>query len=193
MSIKLPGWCLALAALAGCATHPAATRDPATPISTSTVPYKVAVLDTVKIKYPGGREDIFTVEQDGTVATPNGAVAVADTPVEAARQKVRSAFPGAVAIEVEEFRPNRVTVLGEVFHQIHTDLGDGPMRVMDAIAAANGFTPLANKRRVRLVRENAGRVEVYELDLREMMRGAGLAQNFLLRPGDIITVPRNFL
>jgi polysaccharide export outer membrane protein len=157
------------------------------------VPYKVAVLDTVQIKYPGGREDILTVEQDGTVATPNGAVAVADTPVETARQKVRSAFPGAVAIEVEEFRPNRVTVLGEVFHQIHTDIGDGPMRVMDAIAAANGFTPLANKRRVRLVRENAGRVEVYELDLREMMRGAGLAQNFLLRPGDIITVPRNFL
>jgi polysaccharide export outer membrane protein len=86
-----------------------------------------------------------------------------------------------------------VTVLGEVFHQIHTDLSDGPMRVMDAIAAANGFTPLANKRRVRLVRQNAGTVTVYELDLRAMMNGKNLNQNLLLQPGDVITVPRNFL
>ena len=86
-----------------------------------------------------------------------------------------------------------MTVLGEVFHQIHTDLTDGPMRVMDAIAAANGFTPLANKRRVRLVRQNAGTVQVYELDLRDLMKGYRLDQNLLLEPGDVITVPRNFL
>jgi polysaccharide export outer membrane protein len=67
------------------------------------------------------------------------------------------------------------------------------MRVMDAIAAANGFTPLANKRRVRLVRQNAGTVEVFELDLRDLMRGKNLDQNLLLEPGDVITVPRNFL
>ena len=84
-------------------------------------------------------------------------------------------------------------MLGEVFHQLNSELADGPMRVMDAIAAANGFTPLANQRRVKLVRQNAGRVEVYELDLRQMMRGEGMKQNLLLRPGDVITVPRNFL
>jgi hypothetical protein len=43
------------------------------------------------------------------------------------------------------------------------------------------------------VRQNAGRVEVYELDLRQMMKGEGMKQNLLLRPGDVITVPRNFL
>jgi polysaccharide export outer membrane protein len=195
VTAKLPGWrpLLALATLAGCATHPVAPRDPAAPISTSSVPYHVAVLDTVTVKYSNGRKEVLTVEQDGSIATPDGSLALEGAPVEDARSKVRRAFPGATAVEVEEFRPNRVTVLGEVFHQIHTDLGDGPMRVMDAIAAANGFTPLANKRRVRLVRENAGRVEVYELDLREMMRGTDLAQNFLLQPGDVITVPRNFL
>ena len=67
------------------------------------------------------------------------------------------------------------------------------MRVMDAIASANGFTPLANRRRVRLVRQNAGKVEVYEFDLREMMRGRSMDGNILLQPGDVITVPRNFL
>jgi protein involved in polysaccharide export with SLBB domain len=86
-----------------------------------------------------------------------------------------------------------VSVLGEVFHQIYTDIGDGPMRVLDAIAAANGFTPLANTRRVKLVRENAGRIEIYELDLRDTMRGKLTNQNLLVKPGDVITVPRNFL
>ena len=67
------------------------------------------------------------------------------------------------------------------------------MRVMDAIAAANGFTPLANRRRVRLLRQNAGTCEVYELDMRGLMRGESPEQNLLLEPGDVITVPRNFL
>jgi protein involved in polysaccharide export with SLBB domain len=44
-----------------------------------------------------------------------------------------------------------------------------------------------------LVRQNAGKVEVYELDLRRMMDGEAMNQNILLRPGDVITVPRNFL
>jgi protein involved in polysaccharide export with SLBB domain len=86
-----------------------------------------------------------------------------------------------------------VTVLGEVYHQIYTDMNSGPMRVMDAIAAANGFTAIANQRRVKLLRENAGQVEIYELDLRQVMRGENPASNLLLKPGDVITVPRNFL
>ena len=106
---------------------------------------------------------------------------------------MRSAISGAAEVKTHEFRTNKITVLGEVFHQIHTDLGEGPMRVMDAIASANGFTPLADKRHVRLLRENAGRTEVYEFDLREMLLGRDLTQNFLLQPGDVITIPRNFL
>ena len=113
--------------------------------------------------------------------------------VEDFKTLLQHSYPGAKEIRITEFRTNQVTVLGEVFHQIHTDLTDGPMRVMDAIAAANGFTPLANKRRVRLVRQNAGTVQVYELDLRDLMKGYRLDQNLLLEPGDVITVPRNFL
>jgi polysaccharide export outer membrane protein len=67
------------------------------------------------------------------------------------------------------------------------------MRLMDAIAAANGFTPLADKQHVRLVRENAGTVETYEIDFRQLLRGENMRQNILVKPGDVITVPRHFL
>jgi polysaccharide export outer membrane protein len=176
---------------AGCATK--SVRVPGQPISTSQTPYTVSALDQIRITLPGGSETSLTVPHEGPLETPAGPVYVRGQSRESALARIRRAYPKATEIRLEEFRTNRVTVLGEVFHQIHTDLGDGPMRVLDAIAAANGFTPLANKRRVRLLRQNAGMTEIYELDLREMMRGGDLTENMLLRPGDVITVPRNFL
>ena len=175
--------------LCGCLRDTGST----TPISIGTVPYVMAPLDSARIITREGTLREIQIGQDGRVDLPNGSRLVQGLPIADFRALLLSAYPGARGIKITEFRTNRVTVLGEVFHQIHTDLSEGPMRVMDAIASANGFTPLANKRRVRLVRQNAGTVVVYELDLRDLMKGSHLDQNFLLEPGDVITVPRNFL
>lgn len=164
-----------------------------TPISTATVPYVMAPLDTAAVITRDGSTHDLQVGQDGVIELSGSSHFVRGLSVEKFKALVLRSYPGAREIRITEFRTNQVTVLGEVFHQIHTDLSDGPMRVMDAIASANGFTPLANKRRVRLVRQNAGKVDVYELDLRDLMRGSRLDQNLLLEPGDVITVPRNFL
>lgn len=158
-----------------------------------TEPYAMAPLDSAQMTMSNGSHKELLVSQDGKVDLPSGSRQVEGMPVEAFKALLLKSYPSAREITISEFRTDQVTVLGEVFHQIHTDLSDGPMRVMDAIAAANGFTPLANKRRVRLLRQNAGEVEVYELNAREMMRGNFLEQNILLKPGDVITVPRNFL
>jgi hypothetical protein len=163
------------------------------PCEVSTLSYQVALLDRLHVTLPEGDIKIFQVSQEGVIDLEGE-----KTPVKGMKRDdflalAKKRYPGAKKIYLEEFRPNRISVLGEVFHQLNSELADGPMRVMDAIAAANGFTPLANQRRVKLVRQNAGRVEVYELDLRQMMKGEGMKQNLLLRPGDVITVPRNFL
>jgi len=153
----------------------------------------MAPLDSARIIHRDGSIAEVIIQQNGKLEVSNSSKTVQGMSAEDFHSLLQRAHPGAKDIEIIEFRPNRVTILGEVFHQIHTELSDGPMRVMDAIAAANGFTPLANKRRVRLVRQNAGHIEVYELDLREMMRGRCMDENILLQPGDVITVPRNFL
>lgn len=157
------------------------------------LPYRLAVLDKIHLNLPGGEIRHLQVSQEGTLDMDGDKPKVVGLPKEEVIRMVKAKFPQATGVEIEEFRPNRISVLGEVFHQLNSELADGPMRVMDAIAAANGFTPLANKRRVKLVRQNAGKVEVYELDLRRMMDGEAMNQNILLRPGDVITVPRNFL
>jgi hypothetical protein len=163
------------------------------PCEVSMLSYQVALLDRLHVTLPDGDIKVFQVSQEGVIDLEGE-----KTPVKGMKRDdflalAKKRYPGAKNIYLEEFRPNRISVLGEVFHQLNSELADGPMRVMDAIAAANGFTPLANQRRVKLVRQNAGRVEVYELDLRQMMKGEGMKQNLLLRPGDVITVPRNFL
>jgi protein involved in polysaccharide export with SLBB domain len=188
-----PPLLLALAFLligTGCSTSNTASL---VPISTSKQPYVMARLDSVRLTNRDGHVEEVIVQQDGKIELPSGLKSAEGMSLGDFRSLVARSYPEARSAEIIEFRPNRVTVLGEVFHQIHTDLSDGPMRVMDAIAAANGFTPLANKRRVRLVRQNAGTVIVYELDLREMMKGRCMDENILLNPGDVITVPRNFL
>ncbi len=173
----------------GCANQTGSSE----PISTAQTPYVMAPLDSATIISRDGSLYELQVGQDGRIDLPVGDHFVKGLPVENFKTLLQRSYPGAKGIRITEFRTNQVTVLGEVFHQIHTDLTDGPMRVMDAIAAANGFTPLANKRRVKLIRQNAGSVEVYELDLRDLMKGTRLYQNLLLEPGDVITVPRNFL
>ena len=175
---------------AGCSTNDTGS---ALPITTTTQPYAMATLDSARIESRNGSINEVIIQQDGRIDLPSGSKMVRGMQLRDFHTLLLRSYPSAKEIKIVEFRPNRVTVLGEVFHQIHTELSDGPMRVMDAIAAANGFTPLANKRRVRLVRQNAGKVEVYEFDLRETMRGRHMEENILLQSGDVITVPRNFL
>ena len=163
------------------------------PCEVSTLSYQVALLDRLYVTLPDGAIKVFQVSQEGVIDLEGEKTPVKGMSRDDFLALAKKRYPGAKKIYLEEFRPNRISVLGEVFHQLNSELADGPMRVMDAIAAANGFTPLANQRRVKLVRQNAGRVEVYELDLRQMMKGEGMKQNLLLRPGDVITVPRNFL
>jgi protein involved in polysaccharide export with SLBB domain len=179
----------------GCATPrpPQSNGALPKPISVTTSPYVMATLDRGELTLSNGERVVVEVSQDGNIVTPNGSPYVRGLSREAFEKLLRKNFPGVAKIDVIEFRPDEITVLGEVFHQIHTTMGGGPMRVMDGIASANGFTPLANKRRVKLVRQNAGIITVYELDLRSMMLGRDFGQNLLLQPGDVITVPRNFL
>jgi protein involved in polysaccharide export with SLBB domain len=181
--------------LLGCVTTPppASTSELPKPISVTTTPYTIATLDRAELSFADGTRTTVEVGQDGQMMTPTSSVYVRGLTREAFEKRLRREFPGVTKIEITEFRPDQIAVLGEVFHQIHTTMGGGPMRLMDGIAAANGFTPLANKRRVKLLRQNAGIAEVYELDLRQMMQGKDIAQNLLLKPGDVITVPRNFL
>jgi len=162
-------------------------------VTKSTCPYQISTLDKAELTFADGSTKELIVTHEGTVDVPSGARRVLGESVTNFTAMLKAEYPTATGIEIKEFKDNRFSVLGEVFHQIHTELGNGPMRLMDAIASANGFTPLADRRHVRLVRENAGEVTTYELDFRELLKGENMKLNRVIEAGDVITVPRNFL
>lgn len=94
-----------------------------------------------------------------------------------------------VTVVVQQVNSKRVHVVGEVSRpttlQLTTEL-----RVLDAIAMAGGFTPFADKRRIRVLRpaEN-GAVNEYRFNYSAFLGGKYPETNFILGPGDTIVVP----
>ncbi len=175
------------------------TTDPGIPagivhLSHSVAPYTVALLDKITLKKSDGTTSVVAVSQEGKLDLDDStSIAAVGLSADALASAVAKASKGTKVVHIEEFHTPRITVLGEVFHQIHAEMTEGPMRALDAIAAANGFTSIANTRRVKLIRENAGVTDIYELDLKSVLRGLDAGQNILLQPGDVLTVPKNFL
>lgn len=170
--------------------------NPLKPVESTVQEYNLGALDRIVVTLPdrdGTVKKTYTVGQDGTVQIANETVSVAGQSVKWVRSRLARNFPKGTEISIEEFRPAKITVLGEVYHQILAEMPEGPMRLTDAIATANGFTALANRKRVRLIRQNADRINVYEINMQDILNGKNVEQNILLEPGDVITVPRNFL
>jgi polysaccharide biosynthesis/export protein len=63
------------------------------------------------------------------------------------------------------------------------------MTVVQAIASAGGFTPLASGRRVSVVRGDAAKKEVLRVNVNDIMSDPD-AKDIVLRPNDVITVPQ---
>jgi protein involved in polysaccharide export with SLBB domain len=169
--------------------------DPVTlPSCSYDEPYAIAPLDQIVITRNDRSPITLKITTDTPVEYPDGRPlnVIGLTPDEAtALLKRRDSSISAV--RVDEYRGNRVTVTGEVNIQTNFDLQDSPMRALDAIASAGGFTPLADSSAVRVTRHNAGRVQVFLLDLHAAQRGSSDYLNILLEPGDRIYVPRSFL
>ncbi|MGH9362345.1 MAG: polysaccharide biosynthesis/export family protein [Thermoanaerobaculia bacterium] len=82
----------------------------------------------------------------------------------------------------------RAFVLGEV-------RSSGPIslsvetRVLDAITSAGGFTPFAQKSRIRVLRYVEGRELEYRFDYDSYVSGDAPGTNLVLQPGDTVLVP----
>jgi polysaccharide biosynthesis/export protein len=91
-----------------------------------------------------------------------------------------------VNVIVEETRPLVVPVLGEVTHpgQYNLDRGAG---VVEALAAAGGFTDFAHRDRIFVLRRQAELTRI-RFTFEALSRGRGRASGFRLQAGDAVVV-----
>jgi polysaccharide export outer membrane protein len=133
------------------------------------------------------------VRRDGKISIPllDDVPAAGRTPAqlkaEITEGLARSIKEPKVTVAVVSPESQSVTVLGGVEQS-----GSYPLRknmgVLDAVAAAGGFTPWANKNDVRVVRVVDGRRESYRFSYRAFLAGDPEVDIFL-EPGDVIVVP----
>lgn len=69
----------------------------------------------------------------------------------------------------------------------------GRITVIEAITMAEGFTEVASKNKVKIIRMEAGERKVFEVDVGKMeKKGYEEKGEIMVQPGDIIIVPESF-
>jgi protein involved in polysaccharide export with SLBB domain len=92
-----------------------------------------------------------------------------------------------VSVFIKEF--SSVYVLGQV-NEPGSFPFEGGLTVLEAISIAGGFSPIANKRRVRIVRNRGKRREAMNINVSNISKGN--APDISIFPGDKIIVGESF-
>ncbi|HET6345161.1 MAG TPA: polysaccharide biosynthesis/export family protein [Myxococcota bacterium] len=137
----------------------------------------------------------YRVGTDGHVTIPlAGRIEVAGLSPEKAGALIAeqlSAYVKApqVNVFVKEFNSKKVYVFGEVKNPGTFVFTDG-MSIIQAVTQAGGFDKLADKDGTFVTRRQEGMEQHYKVSVKEIVDGR--ADNFLLKPGDIVYVPETF-
>lgn len=102
-------------------------------------------------------------------------------------QKLAAYIPNPqVEVRVVGYNSQAVSITGEVKNPSRRPLTDTPLTLLDAIDAAGGLTDSADPRAVSLRRAGT----LYSVDLDAFLQRGHSAGNPILRPGDVVSVPR---
>ena len=154
--------------------------------------------DTLRITFPNADNlnRVVLIRRDGFVTLPliGEFKAAGLTPHEMEQQLLEKYGPQlqtkevSVAVEQSAFP---VYVTGAVLRPGKV-LSDRPLNALEAIMEAGGFDySKANLKSIRVLRTHEGRTEHYTLNLKRVLSGQE-AQQFQLKPADIVYVPEKF-
>jgi protein involved in polysaccharide export with SLBB domain len=198
LTTRVSGRAIALALLAMTASLACAGRKPmpSTPIQVVDLApeERLGIDDVFEVRVFGEPEltSEYRVSADGTIDYPFvGRISVigmrSGDVQELIATKLKEGYLKSpqVSLMVKEWNSRKVSVIGQV--QKPGAVAYFPsMTIVDAIAAAGGFTLIASKNAVTLRRESKGNVESKMCPVADISEGR--APNVVLRPGDILVV-----
>lgn len=185
--------------------NPTPLDAPEAQVSVPAREYRIGVGDQLDIQFPyhpelnrlTGPESFITVRPDGRISLQLiGTVNAAGmTPEELARvlkEKYRPELRDPeINVLVHSFSNQQVFVDGEVGKpQIVPLLGN--MTILQSIAVAGGLTPTARRNEIIIIRRGAdNRPLTMTVNYQEIINGTRPNENILLKPFDIVYVPRS--
>jgi protein involved in polysaccharide export with SLBB domain len=184
---------MCLASFAACARHGAQHAAPV--VVPDIAPDETLGVDDVFEAKVIGESDLsgaFRIASDGTIDFPFvGRLEVAGLrpgqvqQLLAARLRDGYLVSPQVTVMVKEWNSRRISVLGQVNKPGKVDYFPR-MTIMDAIAAAGGFTPVAAQNSVKLRRDAKGQAESSTFRVGDISEGR--APNVILLPRDVLFV-----
>jgi len=172
------------------------TPQPAVPVQDGVMPpdERLGIDDVFEVRV-FGEPDLsngYRVAADGTVDYPFvGRISVIGMRSGDVQELIASKLKDGylknpqVSLMVKEWNSRKVSVIGQVQKPGSVAYFTN-MTIVDAIAAAGGFTGIASKNAVTLRREIKGSVESRTCRVADISEGH--APNVVLRPGDILVV-----
>ena len=163
--------------------------------------YRLTASDVIELVFPYVPEfnQVLSVHPDGYVTLRSiGDVRIAGRSLPEVRQMVLEAYEPilrepVVTILLREFERPSFVAHGEVKNPGKFELR-GMTTVTQALALAGGLTSAAKHSQVILFRRYANDLlEVKEVDVKGMLASRDLSEDPLLRPGDILFVPKSLL
>jgi len=160
--------------------------------------YRITASDVIELKFPFVPEfdQTLTVQPDGYVTLRGvGDLRVQSRSIPELRQLVEEAYTPilrdpVVTITLKEFEKPYFVAFGEVKTPGRVELR-GVVTLTQGLAMAGGMTDSAKYSQVLLFRRYSEEmVEVKKIDVKKMM-SHNLNEDYVLRPGDTIFVPKN--
>lgn len=141
-------------------------------------------------------QQTFRVDGSGFITHPiAGRIKIAGQTVADAEGMLESLLKGDYIrnphITIFILEHSRFSVLGEVREPGTYEIL-GRVSMMEAISMAGGFTPVANEKKVRVLRKTKdGNEQNIEVDVQAIMDGQQKDENSI-QPGDVVHVPKSF-
>ncbi|HVZ64207.1 MAG TPA: polysaccharide biosynthesis/export family protein [Opitutaceae bacterium] len=100
-----------------------------------------------------------------------------------------------INLSLMESAKHDVKVLGQVDKAGAVEIpADKPLKLLDAIALAGGFTRLADRKHVTLTRDGSdGKSSTTEINADDILQSKNTSDAWVLREGDVIFVPERIL
>jgi len=199
--------CMALAA-GGCAggieklyPEKVSGTSQETPLEEVQLDYRINPKDILEIEvYPDkelSRE--VTVSRTGTVSFPLlGEIQVQGLSISALERKLKVLLEKdylvnpQVYVRVKRYHEVSVSILGEVNRPGTYELEsqEGETTLLEAIAKAGGFSALANIKKIKIIRTEAGQRKVYQVNVEDVIKGK--KRDVPLKANDIVVIQQSW-
>ena len=134
------------------------------------------------------------VRPDGGFTFPLvGEVAAKGKTVEEVRAEIASRLSKyipdpVITVSLRKIGGHRIYVLGKA-NKPGEYVAATTVDVMQALSMAGGLTPYAARDKIKVLRRDGGKVTAIPFNYDEVEKGQKLAQDILLRTGDVVVVP----